>query len=115
MKTNPIADLQVSLHYLTTLVEAMQKTEKEHNTPSLTFEPDIAMIIHACVVSKRDFKVKYADGEFDCIDICFDKTHIMVHADRTMYERCGCAGYICGCEGIRTLKFDEVMKRIVEV
>ena len=115
MKTNPIADLQVSLHYLTTLVEAMQKTETENTTPSLTFEPDIAMIIHACMVSKRDFKVNYADGEFDCIDICFDMTNIIVHADRTMYERCEYADFSRGCERIRSLKFDEVMKRIVGV
>jgi len=115
MKTNRITDMQISLHYLTTLVEAMQETEKENDTPPLTFEPNIAMIIHACVVSKRNFHVDYTDGAFNYIGIYIDDRKIMVHADLTMYERCGCAGFRCGCDNLRSLKFDEVLKRITGV
>ena len=90
MKTNQIADIQISLHYLTMCVESMQREQKERIVyHPLTFQPDIANVLHACVGTQKRFSVLYSGGRLDRINIytgsTIDGEGITVRADGTAY------------------------------
>ena len=103
MKTNQIADLQISVQYLTSLVESLQKEVK--NDIFLKFQPDIRQIVQACIVLKLKFDIKYKDGDLDVIYIQFPDSSIVIQSDLTAYEM--------GSTFVsQDISFDDVIKRI---
>jgi hypothetical protein len=84
MTANQYSDLAISLQYLTSLVEAMQKAGTQQE--AVTFQPEVAMVIQACVSLKLPFNVRYKDGKFDVVLIQMTHSHIAIKSDLSAYE-----------------------------